>query len=126
LTDDYQSDGHVIAQALKSVPGNLKTTEDLAAGYDQINSSVGELATDTLLADTKALASGSNANDGVFTTEQHTLGQLADERDAAATTIKQMLSDAAAGKKPNQGQVADELATINDLLDRAHTLATST
>jgi hypothetical protein len=126
LSDDYTSDGHVIAQALKTVPGNLKATEDLAAGYDQINSSVGELATDTLIADTKALASGSSANDGVFTTEQNTLGKLADDRDAAATTIKQMLSDAAAGKRPNQGQVADELATINDLLGRAHTLATST
>jgi hypothetical protein len=126
LTDDYQSDGHVITQALKSVPGQLKGTEDLAAGYDQINSSVGAFATDTLIADTKALASGTSGNDSVFTTEQQKLGQLADDRDAAATTIKQMLSDAAAGKKPKHGQLADALAEVSDLLDRSHTLATST
>jgi hypothetical protein len=126
LTDDYQSDGHVITQALKNVPGTLKSTVDLAAGYDQINSSVGELATDTLIADTKALASGSSASDSTFTTEQQTLLQLANDRDAAATTIKQMLSDAAAGNKPDGGQVAAELATVKDLLDRAQKLATST
>jgi hypothetical protein len=79
-----------------------------------------------LIADTRALASGSAAGDGVFTTEQQTLLQLANDRDAAATTIKEMLSDAAAGKKPDQGQVATELATIADLLNRAHKLATST
>jgi hypothetical protein len=125
LTDDYQSDGHVITQALKRVPGALKATEDLAAGYDQINSSVGQFATDTLIADTTALASGSSTDDSIYTAEQQTLGQLADDRDAAATTIKQMLSDAAAGKKPGRGQLADALAQVDDLLDRAHQLATS-
>ena len=59
LSDDYQSDGHVITQALTSVPSALAATADLAKGYDQINSSVGQFATDTLLADTKALARGS-------------------------------------------------------------------
>ena len=126
LTDDYQSDGHVITQALKTVPGPLKATQDLAAGYDQVNSSVGEFATDTLIADTKALASGSNANDTTFTTEQQTLGTLADDRDAAAATIKQLLSDAAAGKTPAKSQVASALAQVADLLDRAHHLATAT
>ena len=57
-------------------------------------------------------------------TEQHTLAQLADDRDAAATTIKQLLSDAAAGKKPPKNRdVADALAQANGLLDRAATLA---
>src|SRR3954471_22999986 len=56
LTDDYLSDGHVITQALSSVPAALAATADLAAGYDQVNSSVGQFATDTLIADSKALA----------------------------------------------------------------------
>ena len=56
-------------------------------------------------------------------TEQQTLQQLADDRDAAATTIKQTLSDAAAGKKPKDREVADALAQANGLLDGAATLA---
>jgi hypothetical protein len=42
---------------------SLHSTAALAAGYDQINSSVGQLATDTLIADTKALASGGRTDD---------------------------------------------------------------
>src|SRR5581483_7513860 len=40
LKDDYLSDGHVITQALASVPRALAATADLAKAYDQLNSSV--------------------------------------------------------------------------------------
>ncbi len=125
LTDDYQSDGHVITQALASVPQALQATQDLAAGYDQINSSVGQFATDTLIADTKALASGSSADDSAYTAEQESLAQLADDRDAAAATIKQTLSDAAAGQMPNHGEITSGLAHVKELLNRAGMLAGS-
>jgi len=125
LTDDYQSDGHVITQALASVPPALQATEDLATGYDQINSSVGQFATDTLLADTKALASGSSSNDSEYATEQATLAQLADDRDQAAQQIKDTLSAAAAGKMPNRGQITSGLAHVRELLRRADQLAAS-
>lgn len=62
LRDDYRSDGRVITPALSRVPLALAATEELAKGYAQINSSVGQFATDTLLADTNALASGSAAD----------------------------------------------------------------
>ena len=52
-TDDYQPDS-VITQALSSVLAALAATADLAKGYTQINSSVGQFATYTLTADTKA------------------------------------------------------------------------
>jgi hypothetical protein len=125
LTDDYQSDGHVITQALSSVPAALKATEELAAGYDQINSSVGEFATDTLIADTKALASGSSTNDSAFAAEQETLRQLADDRDAAAQKIKDTLSAAAARHTPNHGEVQSGLSHVKELLKRAGKLAGS-
>jgi len=125
LSDDYQSDGHVITQALTSVPPALQATEDLAAGYDQINSSVGQLATDTLIADTKALASGSSSDDSAFATEQATLQQLADDRDQAAQKIKDTLSAAAAGTTPNRGQITSGLAQVRELLRRADQLAAS-
>ena len=50
-TDDYQTDGRVISQVLSSPASSLRDTEALAAAYQQINSSVGQFATDTLIAD---------------------------------------------------------------------------
>ena len=125
LQDDYQTDGHVITQALDSVPAALQATVDLAQGYDQINSSVGPLATDTLLADTNALASGSSSDDSAFATEQTALAQLADDRDTAATRIKKVLANAANGITPNHGQVTSGLALERELLRRAARLAGS-
>jgi len=123
LTDDYLSDGHVITQALSSVPAALAATADLAAGYDQVNSSVGQFATDTLIADSKALASGSASDDSAYAAEQETLRQLADDRDNAASKIKQTLADAAAGKKPNNGEIQSGLSHVKELLKRASKLA---
>jgi hypothetical protein len=123
LSDDYQSDGHVITQALASVPKALQATEDLAAGYDQINSSVGQFATDTLIADTKALASGSASDDSAYQAEQDTLAGLANSRDAAARRIKQVLSDAAAGQMPSRGDINGGLNQVQELLKRADALA---
>jgi hypothetical protein len=124
LSDDYQSDGHVITQALASVSPALAATADLAAGYDQINSSVGQFATDTLIADTSALASGSKTDDSAYADEQATLQTLADDRDTAAAKIKDVLSAAAAGTDPNHGQVVSGLALVRELLRRADHLAT--
>jgi hypothetical protein len=123
LTDDYQSDGHVITQALASVPPALSATADLAAGYDQIQSSVGQLATDTLIADSEALASGSSSDDSAYATEQTALQTLADDRDTAAAKIKKVLSDAAAGHAASHGQVTSGLSLVTELLRRAHALA---
>jgi hypothetical protein len=102
---------------------DLKTGRDLAKGYDQINSSVGQFATDTLIADSNALASGSSSGDNAYSTEQATLAQLADDRDAAAATVKKVLSDAAAGHTQNHGQITSGLARVKELLKRASKLA---
>jgi hypothetical protein len=125
LEDDYQTDGHVVSQALDSVPSALAATADLAAGYNQINSSVGGFATDTLIADTKALASGSADDDSAYSDEQATLAELAADRDAAAAKIKTVLAEAAAGHMPNHGQVQSGLAHVHELLRRAAHLAGS-
>jgi hypothetical protein len=125
LSDDYQSDGHVITQALANVPSALAGAAQLAAGYDQIESSVGQFGTDTLIADTKALASGSGSDDSVFANEQATLETLAGDRDTAAAKIKKELSDAAAGHALSKGQLTSGLAQVKELLRRAHALAGS-
>ena len=123
LRDDYQSDGHVIAQALSRVPHSLAATALLAKGYDQINSSVGALATDTLMADSKALASGSAGDDSAYRAEQARLRRLADDRDRAAARIKETLADAAAGRTPGLLEILSGLAQEQALLFRAHRLA---
>jgi hypothetical protein len=123
LTDDYQSDGHVITQALSSVPSALAATVDLAKGYDQINSSVGQFATDTLIADSKALASGSASDDSAYATEQQKLQQLAADRDEAAAKIKETLARAAAGTMPGRGELQSGLSREKALLEGAHELA---
>ena len=125
LTDDYQSDGHVITQALSSVPSALNGLATLAAGYDQINSSVGLFATDTLIADSAALATGSSINDAGFIAEQATLRSLVRDRDSAATTIKALLSAAANGTVPSRSDVIRGLALETALLKRAELLATT-
>jgi hypothetical protein len=125
LHDDYQSDGHVITQALSNPSAALTATEDLAKGYDQINSSVGQLATDTLIADSHALATGSSTDDTAYQTTEAALQQLADDRDVAATKIKKVLSAAADGAMPNHGQVTSGLANVRELLRRAGRLAGS-
>jgi type II secretory pathway pseudopilin PulG len=122
LRDDYASDGHVIAQALAKVPHGLAATEELAAGYDQIESSVGQFATDTLIADTKALASGSSSDDSAYQAEQNTLEQLANDRDALVAKIKKALNS---GHGVKHGEARKLLAQVNDLLQRADALAGS-
>jgi hypothetical protein len=123
LTDDYQSDGRVISQVLSSPASSLRDTEALAEAYQQINSSVGQFATDTMIADSAALAGGSASNDSAYQSEQARLRHLADNRDALASEIKAVLAQAAGGDPPSHGQVTSELARANALLKQAHQLA---
>ncbi len=125
LKDDYESDGHVIAQALEKVPRGIAATEQLAAGYDQIESSVGQFATDTLIADSKALASGSSSDDSTYDATLATLRQLANERDRVVTKIKKVLNGAPHNQGLHHGQVHHYLRQVNSLLQRADALAGS-
>ncbi|HJQ44072.1 MAG TPA: hypothetical protein VJ831_13370 [Jatrophihabitantaceae bacterium] len=125
LSDDYQTDGHVITQALTSVPSGLQGLNDLIAAYDQINSSVGAFATDTLIADSKALASGSASDDSRYAAEQLALAELVANRDQVATEIKQLLAAATTGAHPNHGQVQSHLVRARNLLRQAAQLASS-
>jgi hypothetical protein len=125
LKDDYQSDGHVITQALANVPRGLAAVEELAAAYDQLESSVGQFGTDTLIADTKALASGSGSDDSAYQAEQATLRKLADDRDRVATKVKHVLTVAAHSQGLRHGEVRTDLALIRNLLQRADALAGS-
>jgi hypothetical protein len=126
LTDDYQTDGQVISQALTHPSSTLSKVAELGVVYRQLNSSVGAFATDTLIADSKALASGSAAHDSTYTTEQRTLRSMADHRDRVATLMKATLAHAAAGIAPRHGELQSELAQGRALLKQAARLAAHT
>jgi hypothetical protein len=123
LHDDYRSDGRVISQILTHRTGALAETESLAAAYQQLNSSVGAFATDTLIADSAALASGSATDDSAYQREQRRLGELASARDVLAGAMKLQLSRAADGCAPNHGVIALETALAHVLLFQANRLA---
>jgi hypothetical protein len=123
LQDDYASDGRVISQALAAPSGSLTGTAGLAAAYQQLNSSVGAFATDTLIADSAALASGSAGDDTAYVNEQETLQHLATARDKLAAEMKVTLARAAAGIAPTKHTLSSELARAHALLVQAHDLA---
>jgi hypothetical protein len=124
LHDDYLSDGAVLTTVLSR--HHDEKIDTLASAYRQLNSSVGAFATDTLKADTVALASSSTA-DQTYVKTQSKLTQLANQRDALASQIKKTLNQAEFGSnRPNPFIVLIETILANALLHEAHNLAAST
>jgi hypothetical protein len=89
LKDDYTTDGRVISQILDDKDG-LGSLTELGACYKQLNSSVGDFAAATLIADTTA-ASSSTTGDALFLQTDTKLRALEVVRDDLAITIKNAL-----------------------------------
>ena len=123
LHDDYQTDGHVVTQVLSHSGPALSGAVLLAAAYQQLNSAVGQFATDTLIADTAALASGSAGNDSTFSFEQRELSWLVGARDRVASQMKVALAAAAAGHQLPHATVISLAVQARLLLAGAHWLA---
>ena len=96
LKDDYVPDGRVLTEDMTFRPGKTWQAEfqPLAVCYKQLNSSVGEFGTDMLVADTKALKTGSGAGDSTYQTVSAEIKLLGGLRDEYATQIKNDLFDA--------------------------------
>jgi hypothetical protein len=125
IADDYVMDGRVMTEIVRN-DGRLDDLQALGQCYKQLNASVGTFGTDTLLASTAALASGSAADDSRYTAVDSRLTSLANRRDALAERIKNDL-DAVEfhhGRLDRRG-AASELSSCNTLLDEAHRLAWS-
>jgi hypothetical protein len=119
LSDDYATDGSVVSQVLRDPGPALGATTSLATAYRAINSSVGPLATVTLQADSKALASGSAGSDTTYADTEAALQKIANRRDRLATEMKAALSGAAAGHPVDAGTRADLIARAEALLRKA-------
>jgi hypothetical protein len=124
LQDSYVNDGRVLSEILAepnaAIAGSNYT--DLAACYKQLNASVGEFGTNTLIADTAALKSG-GGGDGLFKSTQKRLSKLLSQRDALATELKNRLSDAAFEDVALPGSTS-LLDRCGSLLEQAEELAT--
>ncbi|HEX9031283.1 MAG TPA: hypothetical protein VF834_05520 [Streptosporangiaceae bacterium] len=123
LRDDYQSDGRVITQILTdpnqalSQPG----VAQLGACYKQLNSSVGQFGTDTLIASTAAIESNS-AGDTTYLDTDQALRSLEFARDRLAGLIKGELSAAAFDDRRIAG-VGGQTLACGALIAVAHKLA---
>jgi hypothetical protein len=95
LHDDYKPDGRVISQVLAKPSHSIRspTVEALGACYKQLNSSVGEFGTSTLVASTRGLESTS-PNDRIYTNTEAALSLLDRIRDVVAGEIKNSLDAA--------------------------------
>ncbi|MGH8888200.1 MAG: hypothetical protein ACRDV3_00380 [Acidothermaceae bacterium] len=123
LRDDYRGDGRVITQILRQVPRRLAGTTDLGNAFKQLDASVGQFGTDTLIADTAALASGSATNDHQFTEIERALAGLGAARTALATKISQTLWSAEFDDRaPSRTTISSELAGARALLAIAEQL----
>jgi len=123
LTDDYQHDGRVITQILADPNSALSNpgVAQLGACYKQLNSSVGQFGTDTLIASTAALESNS-PGDTTYTHIEHRLRTLNSARDNLAATIKSELEAAAFSNAPVNG-APSQITQCEDLLSAAADLA---
>jgi hypothetical protein len=119
LSDDYATDGRVISQILSHPSKALTDAEALGTAYQQINSSVGALATITLQADSQALASGSPGHDAAYDATEAALVKIADRRDALASEMKAALARATAGHQLSPGESQNLITQAHHLLRKA-------
>jgi hypothetical protein len=123
LKDDYIDDGRVLVEDLTVSPGKTGQPkfDRLAACYKQLNASVGAFGTDVLVADSKALKTGSGTDDSSYLSTLAKITSLGAARDALATKIKGDLYDAEFNDHPIPG--ANDLKDCQDLLAQADALA---
>ena len=129
LHDDYIHDGRAVVQPLYdwAVPQTLRAHREtllrLGAIYKQLNASFGQFAMDTLRASTKALKSGSAANDHTYTQIEGQIASLTAQRDALASQMKALLNGATFdGQALNEQQAKQMIAQGEQLLENAHEL----
>jgi hypothetical protein len=122
LQADYATDGRVISQVLADPGHALERTAPLARAYQAINSSVGPLATATLIADSRALAGGTAGDDTAYDATEAALTRIADARDLLAAQMKAELARAAAGHGVGRGKAAHLILRAHDLVLQAEQL----
>jgi hypothetical protein len=113
LKDDYAHDGRALFEVLEdsALPESVEgeTLVSLARAYKKINAPVGPLGLASLRISTKALESGSTADDSTYTTLENKLTQITTQRNALAGQMIALLEQAAFQHKKIDKQEADKL-----------------
>jgi hypothetical protein len=129
LDDSYVHDGRVLIDQLdaSAVPQSLRahreTLRRLGEVYKQLNAPFGEFASSVLVASTRAIKSGTAANDGTYTTIENQIAALTGSRDALATQIRNALDSAAfGGNAINEQQAKAWIKQAESLIDQANAL----
>ncbi|HEY1639709.1 MAG TPA: hypothetical protein VGG35_03405 [Streptosporangiaceae bacterium] len=101
LRDDYENDGRVITQILARPNAALAAPGVTTLGecYKQLNSSVGDFGTDTMIAATRAIE-GTSPGDAAYRSADARLRALDVARDRLAGLIKGELEAAAFARRP--------------------------
>jgi hypothetical protein len=130
LSDDYQTDGRAVTQITNenALPVSLRvhhpSLERLGDVYKQLTASFGSFAMDTLVVSTRALASNA-PGDATYTSLESQIQSLTNQRDALAAQIRAGINQAETGTKLSENQIKGWIRASNDLLARAHALASS-
>ena len=127
LHDDYQTDGQVITQALGRPHWALEQVSAAWCGVPAAQLECGQRSPRRhLIADSKALASGSAGHDSTYTAEQATLGIWPTTATRWRARMKATLARAAMGIAPRHGKVRSEITKGKALLRQAARLAALT
>jgi hypothetical protein len=126
LVDDNVLDGRVVTELMQpwAIPAALHahgpTWQKLAATYKQLNASFGTFSMAALAVSTRALASGSAADDSTYTTLQAQIASWTSQRDALASRMKALLNDSAFhGTAITEQGAKDLIKQGNALIDAA-------
>ena len=129
LKDTYVHDGRVLVDQLQTwaVPPTLREegnfVRQLGEVYKQLNAPFGAFAVNILAASTKAIKSGSPADDSTYTTLEGEIESLTGQRDALASQIRAALNAAAAGEAAlNEDQAKAWINQAKSLIDQAAAL----
>ncbi len=129
LEDDYSHDGRVLYEDLSgwTRPSAVMLSGTfllLARTYKQIEATVGPFGLDTLNISTKALRSGSVADDSTYASLESQLASFGTQRDALASQMIALLEGAEFGGQTISNMQAQSLiAQAKSLLKQVHTLA---
>jgi len=129
LSDSYLHDGRVIISAVQpaALPPSLRnhvlTLTLLGDVYKQLNAPFGLFSLSAVDVSTRALVSGSAADDSMYQTLEGRITTLTAERDALALRMKTMLDSALNGQAVNVPQAQVMIGQGVGLLLRAKALA---
>ncbi|HEX8918539.1 MAG TPA: sulfatase-like hydrolase/transferase, partial [Chloroflexota bacterium] len=128
LQDDYSHDGRVLVEDLTGYAQPLAVKKStsfiaLAQMYKQLNACVGQFGLATLGVSTRALESGSSADDSTYTNLENQLMSVNSQRNTLASQMVALLEGAEFGNQPfSDAQAQSLIAQGQSLLNQVNSM----